>query len=160
MTGTKLDPINLRILEELQDHARITNQDLAERVALSPSACLARVRKLEIDGVIHRYLADLALEKMDRLLEALIEVTLENHSSSEMARFLKAVEEHPHMVSCYRVSGHYDYLLHVVVKDMPHLRQLADSLLSGDLGVSKIATIPILDRTKAFSGYPLQQLLS
>jgi Lrp/AsnC family transcriptional regulator, leucine-responsive regulatory protein len=158
MTGTKLDPINLRILEEMQVHARITNQELADRVALSPSACLARVRKLEADGIIQRYLADLALDKVDRIIEAFIEVTLENHSSSETARFLKAVEEHPHIVSCHRMGGHYDFLLHVVVQDMPRLRQVADELLSGDLGVSKIATIPILDRVKAFSGYPLRQL--
>jgi Lrp/AsnC family transcriptional regulator, leucine-responsive regulatory protein len=159
MTRAKLDSINLKILEELQGHARITNQELAEKVALSPSACLARVRKLEADGIIQRYSTDLALERLDRILESFIEVTLENHSSSEMARFLKAVEEHPHMVSCHRVSGHFDYLLHVVAQDMPQLRQIADSLLSGGLGVSKIATIPILDRIKAFSGYPLRQLL-
>ena len=159
MTGAKLDPINLKILEELQGHARITNQQLAEKVALSPSACLARVRKLEADGIIQRYSTELALGRLDRILEAFIEVTLENHSCSEMARFLKAVEEHPHMVSCHRVSGHFDYLLHVVAQDMPQLRQIADSLLSGGLGVSKIATIPILDRVKAFSGYPLRQLL-
>ena len=159
MTRAKLDSINLKILEELQGHARITNQELAEKVALSPSACLARVRKLEADGIIQRYSTELALERLDRILEAFIEVTLENHSSSEMVRFLKAVEEHPHMVSCHRVSGHFDYLLHVVAQDMPQLRQIADSLLSGGLGVSKIATIPILDRIKAFSGYPLRQLL-
>ncbi|HWQ11128.1 MAG TPA: Lrp/AsnC family transcriptional regulator [Holophaga sp.] len=158
MSGTRFDPINLRILEELQCHARITNQELAERVALSPSACLARVRKLEADGIIQRYLADLALDKVDRIIEAFIEVTLENHSSSETVRFLKAVEEHPHIVSCHRMGGHYDFLLHVVVQDMPHLRQVADELLSGDLGVSKIATIPILDRVKPFSGYPLRKL--
>ncbi len=159
MTGVKLDPINLRILEELQCHARITNQELAEKVALSPSACLVRVRRLEADGIIHRYLADLDLEKLDRILEAFIEVTLENHNSSEMARFLTAVEEHPHMVSCHRVSGQFDYLLQVVAQDMPQLRQIADTLLAGGLGVSKIATIPILDRVKAFSGYPLRRLI-
>jgi Lrp/AsnC family leucine-responsive transcriptional regulator len=158
MAGAKLDPINLRILEELQCHARITNQELAEKVALSPSACLARVRKLEADGFIPRYLSDLALDKIDHVLEAFIEVTLENHSSPEVARFLKAVEEHPHMVSCHRVSGHYDYLLYVVAQDMPQLRQIADTLLSRGLGVAKIATIPILDRVKAFSGYPLRRL--
>lgn len=158
MTGMKLDPINLRILEELQCHGRITNQELAEKVALSPSACLARVRKLEADGIIPRYLADLAIEKIDRVLEAFIEVTLENHSGGEVARFLKTVAEHPHMVSCHRVSGHYDFLLYVVAQDIPQLRQIADALLVDGLGVAKIATIPILDRIKAFPGYPLRRL--
>jgi Lrp/AsnC family transcriptional regulator, leucine-responsive regulatory protein len=159
MTAAKLDRINMRILEELQGNARITNQELAEKVALSPSACLARLRRLEADGVIHRYLADIALEKVERILEAFIEVTLENHSLREMARFLKAVEEHPHLVSCHRVSGHFDYLLHVIAQDMPQLRRIADQLLSGGLGVSKIATIPILEEVKPFAGYPLRALL-
>jgi Lrp/AsnC family leucine-responsive transcriptional regulator len=159
MTGVKLDRINMRILEALQQDARITNQALADRVALSPSACLARVRRLEADGILHRFFADIALEKVERILEAFIEVTLGNHSHAEMARFLDAVREHPHMVSCHRVSGHFDYLLRVVVRDMPQLRQVADHLLSGGLGVSKIATIPILEEIKPFAGYPLQALL-
>jgi Lrp/AsnC family leucine-responsive transcriptional regulator len=159
MTSAKLDRINVRILEALQQNARMTNQELADTVALSPSACLTRVRRLEADGVIHRFLTDIALEKVERILEAFIEVTLENHSPVEMARFLDAVREHPHMVSCHRVSGHFDYLLRVVVRDMPQLREIADLLLSGGLGVSKIATIPILEATKPFAGYPLVALL-
>jgi Lrp/AsnC family transcriptional regulator, leucine-responsive regulatory protein len=159
MTAPKLDQINVRILEELQRNARITNQELAEKVALSPSACLARVKKLEADGILPRFMADIALEKVERILESFIEVTLENHTRSESARFLKAVDDHPHMVSCHRVSGHFDYLIHVVARDMPQLREIADYLLSGGLGVAKIATIPILEEIKPFVGYPLKDLL-
>lgn len=155
----KLDRTHVRILEELQRNARITNQELAEQVALSPSACLARVRKLEAMGILPRYAADITLEKIAPVLEAFIEVTLENHSRHETARFLKDVEELPHVITCHRVSGHYDFLLHVITHDMPELRELADHLLSGGLGVSKIATIPILDEVKPFTGYPLRSLL-
>ncbi len=159
MTTARLDRINLRILEELQGNARITNQELAEKVALSPSACLARVKKLEAEGILRRFTADIRLEKVERILEAFIEVTLEHHSLKEVQRFLDAAKLHPHMVSCHRVSGHYDYLLHVVARDMPQLREIADHLLSGGLGVSKIATIPILDEIKPFAGLPLRALL-
>src|SRR5512145_2193102 len=107
MTAARLDRINLRILEELQQNARITNQELAEKVALSPSACLARVRKLEAEGILPRFMARVALEKVERILEAFIEVSLEHHSRSGMTRFLDAVKAHPHMVSCHRVSGHF-----------------------------------------------------
>jgi Lrp/AsnC family leucine-responsive transcriptional regulator len=159
MTTARLDRINLRILEELQRNARITNQELAEKVALSPSACLARVKKLEAEGILTRFMADIALEKVERILEAFIEVTLEHHSRIEIKRFLDAVHQHPHMVSCHRVSGHFDYLLHVVARDMPQLREIADHLLAGGLGVLKIATIPILEEIKPFAGLPLQALL-
>lgn len=159
MAGMRLDPIHIRILEELQRNARITNQELAEKVALSPSACLARVKRLEAEGILPRFMARIALEKVERILEAFIEVTLGNHSHSELARFLKAVHEHPHLVSCHRVSGHFDYLLHVVARDMPQLREIADYLLAGGLGVAKIATIPILEEAKPFTGLPLRELL-
>lgn len=155
----RLDRIDVRILEELQLNARITNQELSEKVALSPSACLARVRKLEAEGILPRFMARVALERVERILEAFIEVSLEHHSRSGMTRFLDAVQAHPHMVSCHRVSGHFDYLLHVVARDMPQLREIADHLLSGGLGVSKIATIPILDEIKPFTGLPLRALL-
>jgi DNA-binding Lrp family transcriptional regulator len=155
----RLDRINLRILEELQGNARITNQELAERVALSPSACLARVKRLEAEGILPRFMAAIALEKVERILSAFIEVTLENHASREMAPFLGAMRTHPHVVACHRVSGHFDYLLHVVARDMPQLREIADYLLEGGLGVAKIATIPILDEIKPFTGLPLSQLL-
>lgn len=159
MTAARLDRINLHILEELQQNARITNQELAEKVALSPSACLARVKKLEAEGILQRFMARIVLEKVERILEAFIEVTLEHHNRNETQRFLDAMRRHPHVVACHRVSGHFDYLLHVVARDMPQLREIADYLLSGGLGVLKIATIPILEEIKPFTGLPLQGLL-
>jgi DNA-binding Lrp family transcriptional regulator len=159
MPAAKLDPINLRILEELQANGRISNQELAERVALSPSACLVRVRRLEADGVIRRYLADLDLDRLDHVLEAFIQVTLGHHERSELDRFEAAMREHPQVLACHRVSGQFDALLQVAARDMPQLTGLADFLLSSGLGVSKIATIPVLERWKAFSGYPLRRVL-
>jgi Lrp/AsnC family leucine-responsive transcriptional regulator len=159
MKGQPLDSLNLRILEELQRDGRISNQELAERVALSPSACLARVRKLEAEGIIPRYRADLDLDRLEHAVEAFIEVSLANHQRDELTRFEQAMIAHPHVVSCHRVSGQFDALLYVVAQDMQQLRQVADDLLVAGLGVAKISTIPVLGTIKRFSGYPLRRLL-
>jgi len=159
MAGQKLDPITIRILEALQGNGRITNQALAEVVALSPSACLMRVRKLEADGVISRYRADLDIDQLDRVVEAFIEVNLANHERGELTRFEDAMAAEPHVVACHRVSGQYDYLLQVIAQDMRQLCQVADGLLSSGWGVAKIATTPILAKIKPFTGYPLDRVL-
>ena len=159
MTLVKLDRIDVRILEALLGNARITIQELAEKVALSPSACSSRVRKLETEGILLRYTSDINIEKVSLILEAFIEVTLENLSSRGMARFLQDVGDHPLMISCHRVTGHFDFLIHVVARDMPHLREISDHLLLGELGVSRINIIPILVAIKPFAGYPLKALL-
>jgi Lrp/AsnC family leucine-responsive transcriptional regulator len=154
-----LDSLNLRILEELQEDGRISNQELAERVALSPSACLARLRKLEAEGIVARYRADLDLDRLEHVVEAFIEVQLANHERGELTRFEQAMVAHPHVVSCHRVSGQFDCMLYVVAQDMQQLRQVADDLLAGRLGVAKINTIPVLATIKRFTGYPLRRLL-
>lgn len=159
MKGQPLDSLNLRILEELQQDGRISNQELAERVALSPSACLARVRRLEAEGIIPRYRADLDLDRMEHVVEAFIEVCLANHERTGLNRFEQAMIAHPHVITCHRVSGQFDALLYVVAQDMQQLRQVADDLVSSGLGVAKINTIPVLDTIKRSAGYPLRQLL-
>ena len=160
MPSPKLDPIDVRILEVLQGQGRITNQALAGIVALSPSACLMRTRRLEVEGVLQGYRADLALDRLAPVIEAFIEVTLGNHQRSELTRFEQAMVADPQVVACARVSGQYDYLLRVVARDMPQLREVADSLVSSPWGVAKIATTPILASIKPFVGFPLERLLA
>lgn len=159
MKKPKLDNISACILEELQQNARISNQELALKIAMSPSACLVRVRRLEDDGILTRFKADIAIEKIARVLKAFIEVTLESHDHSEMMPFLTAIKEHPNIVACQRICGHYDFLLHVVVRDMSQLREVAEFLQKGDLGVTKIASLPVMEEIKPFVGYPLNTLL-
>jgi DNA-binding Lrp family transcriptional regulator len=159
MKRPKFDHISVCILEELQRNARISNQELAEKVALSPSACLTRLRKLETEGVLPRFKADIALEKVIQVLWAYIEVTLENHDQCELTSFLTFIHEHPNVVSCHRVCGPFDYLLYVVVRDMSQLRDLTDKLLKGELGVTKVSTLPVMEEIKPFEGYPLMALL-
>src|SRR5688500_5520326 len=105
-----LNRIDRRILAQLQAEGRLTNQALADRVALSPSACLARVRRLEQAGIIQGYHARLDPFRIDVGLVLFAEVTLKGHGPEELAQFDAAIEAMPQVVEASHVSGEYDYL--------------------------------------------------
>ena len=153
--ASKLDRIDRRILAALQADARLTNQALSERVALSPSACLARVRRLEREGVIQGYHARVDPFTLDIGLVLYADITLEGHSPAELARFEKAIAGLPQVVEASHVTGAFDYILKVVVADMAEWTRIAEDLTSADLGVDRINTHMIMRKPKFFTGYPV-----
>jgi DNA-binding Lrp family transcriptional regulator len=150
-----LDAIDRRILAELQGAGRITNQALADRVGLSPSACLARVRRLEADGVIEGYHARLSPARLGPSVVIFAPVSLKSQHPRDMARFEAAVNAIPEVVEAAQVSGAFDFLLKVVTRDVHAWRELADSLIEADLGVDKITSHVLMKQSKAFAGYPI-----
>jgi DNA-binding Lrp family transcriptional regulator len=152
----KLDRIDCRILAALQADGRLTNQALSERVALSPSACLARVRRLERADVIQGYHARLDPFALDIGLVMFVEVTLEGHTPAELARFEQAIAALPEVVEASHVTGAFDYLLKVVVADMPDWTRVAEQLTSGELGVDRLNSHVLMRKPKVFVGYPIQ----
>ncbi|NVJ96877.1 MAG: Lrp/AsnC family transcriptional regulator [Alphaproteobacteria bacterium] len=155
----KLDRINLNILACLQENGRITNQELADRVALSPSACLTRTRRLEEEGYVDGYRANVALDKIGPVLSAFMEVTLESHFPEDFDKFGKYIDSRDEIVSAFMLGATFDYLLHVVVRDMAQLRALSDEILGAEIGVVKLNTLPVLEDCKRFGGYPVRQLV-
>jgi len=153
-----LDRIDRQILRILQAEGRLTNQALASRVALSPSACLARVRHLERNGVIQGYHARLDPFSVDIGLVLFVEVTLEGHRPDELTRFEAAIEALPQIVEASHVSGEVDYLLKIVVADMMEWTRLREKLVGGDMGVSRITTHVLMRKPKIFVGYPVPDL--
>jgi DNA-binding Lrp family transcriptional regulator len=151
----QLDRIDLKILQALQTNGRLTNQELAARVALSPSACLARVRHLETAGFISGYHAHVNVELVRPTLVVLAELSLKRHSASEFARFEAFVRSIPEVVEAVQVSGEFDYLAKVVVADVRAWRELAARLQEGEHGVEKVISHIVLKDAKSFSGYPL-----
>lgn len=151
-----LDRTDLKILQALQAEGRLTNQTLAARVALSPSACLARIRHLESAGVISGYHAHIAVELVRPTLMILAEISLKRHNSAEFARFEAAIKAMPEIVEAAQVSGQFDYLLKVVVPDIRAWRELAGRLQDGESGVEKVFTHIVLKDAKTFSGFPLK----
>jgi DNA-binding Lrp family transcriptional regulator len=154
----ELDRIDRRILAALQANARLTNQALSERVALSPSACLARVRRLEQAEVIKGYHARLDPFALDVGLVLYAEVTLKSHGPKELALFERTINALPAVVEASHVTGPYDYLLKVVTEDMADWTKITEELTSSDIGVDRINTHVMMNKPKFFEGYPIKDV--
>ena len=151
----KLDRIDRRILACLQADGRITNQALAEQVALSPSACLARVRHLERAGVIEGYGARLNPWSMEASLILYAEISLKGHHPDDLARFEAGIADIPEIVEASYVSGPFDYLIKVVVPDMASWVALSEGVVAREFGADRVVTHVLMKKTKRFTGYPI-----
>jgi len=151
-----LDRIDRRILAQLQAEGRLTNQALSDRIALSPSACLARVRRLERAGIIQGYHARLDPFRLEVGLVLFAEVTLKAHGPEELARFDAAIAAMPQVVEASHVSGAYDYLLKVVVADMAEWTRIGEWLTAAYVGADRINTHVLMRKPKIFVGYPVR----
>ena len=150
-----LDRIDRRILAALQADGRLTNQALAEQVALSPSACLVRVRRLEKAGIIEGYGARLNPWALDIGVILYAEVWLEGQNPARLARFEAALAGIPEIVEATYVSGPYDYLIKAVAPDMAAWTALSEELRARNLGVEKVITHVLMKKPKRFTGYPI-----
>lgn len=159
MTATvTLDRIDRRILARLQADGRITNQALAAQVALSPSACLARVRRLESTGVIEGYSARLNPLAMHASVVVFAEVWLKGQRPEDLARFEAAILDIPEIVEASYVSGPFEYLIKVVAPDVSAWTALSEGLIAGDLGVDRVVSHVLMKKPKKFAGYPIPGL--
>ena len=155
MPAVTLDRTDVLLLDQLQRAGRQTNAELADRVNLSPSACLRRVQRLERDGVIAGYRAEVDPERLGLGLQAFVRVQLNHHDSAAIAAFSDFVTTWDEVVACHALTGDMDYLLHVVVRDLEHFsRFLLDRLLN-QAGVDDVNSSFVLRTVKAFRGLPL-----
>jgi Lrp/AsnC family leucine-responsive transcriptional regulator len=154
-----LDAIDRRILAALQAQGRMTFDELAEQVRLSPSATLRRVRRLEDSGVIRGYAAIVPPERVGLGLTAYLNVRLEKHTESHkrnpMDLFRAAVQAWPEVVECVALTGEMDYLLRVVVEDMAHYSRFVLDTLLKHPSVQDCKTSFVLDRVKASGPTPV-----
>ena len=156
MATRDLDRIDRKILETLQIDGRITNQDLSTRIALSPRACLERVRRLERAGIISGYMALVEPRKLGGVLTVVVEVTLRDQKQATHARFEQRTRTADEVVECFLVSGQCDYVLRLACRDLDHYRELTNAWTDDPaLGVEKITSKPELQTIKPFRGYPL-----
>lgn len=154
-----IDRINRKILSVLQKHGRITNQELADQVGLSPSSCLNRVKKLEESGFLDAYMGVLNLPKICRSVTVIATVSLKDQSTEAFRLFRKAAEDIPEVVECHTVSGNFDFFLKIVAPDMPRYNAINDRLLDLLPGKINISSHVVLETGKPFRGYPLESLL-
>lgn len=126
----KLDQFDIAILEALQENARATNVEIAEKVNLSQSPCLRRIRMLEEQGVIRSYRADIDRQAVGLELTVFVSFKVIRHSRENAQEFQQALMEIPEVVSCYMISGDLDFLAEVVVENLAaYERLLTERLL-------------------------------
>lgn len=159
MLKIKLDRIDLKILLLLQKDARITNSALAEKVGLSSSPCLERVRKLEKAKLINQYRAVLNTERLIQHVHVFMEITLEKHFSQDFVLFEKYICAMPEVLSCSLISGDFDYLLRVMAVDVAHLHSISQRMFAAEIGIAKHFTYISLKNVKDTTEVPLEELL-
>ncbi len=167
MAKIALDKTDRKILAILQADGRLSNQEVAEKVSLSPSPCLRRIKRLEEAGVIRQYVALLAPEKIGLGLLAYVNVRLEKHSdtphstaaraqaNSPRADFATSVANWPEVVACYAMTGEMDYLLRVHVEDMEHFSRFMMGTLLKHPAVLDVKSSFALQRIKDTTALPL-----
>jgi DNA-binding Lrp family transcriptional regulator len=156
----KLDRIDVLILAELQTNGRISNNDLAERVHLSASPCLQRVRKLEAAGYIASYGAHLSVAKLGDPQVVFTQVTLGSHTREDFLRFEKILSAQDELVEAHLVSGGFDYLLKFVTLNIARYQALIDELLASDAGIEKYFSFIVLRSPIVKHHLPLKKLLN
>jgi len=152
---TFLDAIDIRILRALQEDGRITIQDLAGKVGLTPSPCLRRVRMLEEAGVIAGYIAKLDQAAVGLAVNVFISIRLERQREDELERFSKAIALWPEVLECYLMTGQRDYLMRVVVADLPAYERFLKEKLTRLTCVASIESSFALGQVKHTHVLPL-----
>jgi Lrp/AsnC family leucine-responsive transcriptional regulator len=158
MPKCELDAIDRRIVTELQTNARLSNIELAEKVGLSPSPCLRRVRRLERDGFIDGYRASLRRGRVGLGFSAFVAVQLNGHANEHALSFERAIVALPEVVACHLVSGEADYLLEVVVPELEDYQHfLVGKLLNLSI-VREVRSNIAIQTLKAGAPLPLSHL--
>jgi Lrp/AsnC family leucine-responsive transcriptional regulator len=155
----QLDPIDRRILEELQRDAGLTNQELAARVGLSPSPCLRRVKALEESGIIERRVTLLSPQKLGLSLTALIQISMDRHTPDRFDKFERTVKRYPEVQACYLITGQqHDYLVMVVVPGMEEYQTFLLDKITRIEGVTGVHSSFVMRRVVETTALPLGYL--
>jgi DNA-binding Lrp family transcriptional regulator len=145
----RLDDTDLAILRILGDDARISNKELAERVGVAQSTCLARVRALREGGVIRGYHADIEPRALGHDLQAMIAIRLQPHARNAMREFVATLGRRPEVLEIYFVAGANDFLVHVATSSTDELRRFVGEHLNRDPAIAGTETNLIFEHTRA-----------
>jgi Lrp/AsnC family leucine-responsive transcriptional regulator len=155
MPNIALDPIDRKILEHLQADGRMSLSDLADKVGLSSSPCLRRVRNLERAGVIARYVAVLDQRAVGLPVSVFVSIKLEKQRQESLDRFAKAIARWPEVLECYLMTGPRDYWLRVVVPDLAAYERFVKEKLTRLEGIASIESSFALEQVKYTNVLPV-----
>ena len=150
------DPIDARILDLLQDDGSMTNAELAERVGLTPAPTLERVRKLEREGYIRKYVALVDQARLGKPVTAFVSVIMRSHGERTADGFHRAVARLPEVLECHHIAGEEDYLLKVVAASPTDYEQFVLGKLTKISGIEKVKTTFVLSSSKLETKIPLE----
>jgi len=150
-----LDRLDRRILDELQSDARLSNQELAKRVGLSPAPCWRRLRRLESKGYISGYFALLNASAIGLPIVAYALVTLENHHAESVRLFDQLISQRPEVLECHSMSGTNDYLLRIVASSMDAYERFLSAHLLQNRSVRSVNTSFVLRTKKSTTRLPV-----
>jgi len=152
-----MDELDRKILRALQLDARVKNADLARELGVAPSTMLERVRRLEERGYFSGFKAVINPEKLGLTVQAMISVSLGQHTTQTIGPFEAAVKAISNILVCYHVTGRFDYILHVVAKNLKQLGILVKERIASMPGVGKTETFLVFSEIKNDNGYPLDE---
>ena len=156
ITNRSIDAVDQRILQALQEDGRLTATDLAERVGITTSPCLRRLRILEDAGIIRGYTALVDQTQIGLPISVFISIKLERQSEEAMERFETAVRRCPEVLECYLMTGPRDYLLRVVAKDLNDYEDFVKGTLTRISGIANIESSFALGQVKHSNSLPIQ----
>jgi Lrp/AsnC family transcriptional regulator of ectoine degradation len=156
--AASLDPVDLRILSEIQRQGRITKLALAERVGLSPTPCWTRLKRLEDIGLVEGYHARISLRALGPVTTVFVEITLDSHRKTDFERFEATVGTVAGVVGCWALGGGVDYLLKVVTRDIESYQHLIDDLLDIDIRISRYCSYIVTSTVRDDPEMPLTLL--
>jgi len=158
MPKSQLDEFDRRIITALQADGRLSNVELAERIGLSPSPCLRRVKRLEQEGYIDSYRAMLRRNQVGLGFTVFVGVKIDGHANDRAGGFEDAVVVMPEVIACHMVSGDVDYLLEVIVPDLEHYQKFLIGKLLALSIVREVRSSIALQTLKAAAPLPLDHL--
>jgi Lrp/AsnC family transcriptional regulator, leucine-responsive regulatory protein len=157
----KISKMDKRILNEIQQNARLSNLELADKIGLSPSPCLRRVKQLEEAGYIDEYVTRLNQQKLELKLIALIQISMDRHTPERFEKFESTVKEFDEVLECYMVTGQSaDYVLKVIVPDMEYYQSFLLDKLTRIEGVTGVHSSFIMRKVVDKTTLPLKHLSS
>lgn len=159
MASIKLDDRDLKILATLSRQGRMSKADLARAVNLSATPCWQRLERLEKAGIITGYRAEVDLRRIAAHVSVFVMAELDNHRAATFQAFEKAVAAHDEITHCWALGGGYDYLLHVVTRDIDSYQRLIDDILSRRAGLARYFTYIVTKPVKTGAEIPFSVLL-
>ncbi|PIP80244.1 MAG: ArsR family transcriptional regulator [Gammaproteobacteria bacterium CG22_combo_CG10-13_8_21_14_all_40_8] len=149
MKTKKIDNVDLAILTAIYKDSRLSNKDLAEKLGIAPSTSLERVKRLHKEGILQNYFAEIDYKSLGVNLQAMVSIRLDKHTQEKVEQFKKNILEAKEVISIYHMGGENDFLIHIAVNDVEHLRDFIYLAFSSQSGVEHISTALIYEHQRS-----------